>query len=155
MYCSCCGKEIMNGSKLCSSCMERNKTNVPFKTSLKDVILRQNRINFFTALAYNILISDKKYRNIFIIICSMVVGVAMLVSLCPEVIPSILSAIDTTWNQDYNNIVSPEQAEREWRNVWFILIFSAASLCTLIVGFAVFIKMIKIKVVFKKRGIKI
>ncbi len=150
MYCSNCGKKNNDTSNYCYNC--GNKLVKQSKNNL-NVYQRQNKINFFKRIAYNIITSKRKYEKIFLLIAIAVISFALLVEILPNFSSYVNSAINIC-SRDYGTYYTMElraMCKEQWRNVWCALIFILASLGAIICDIIICINMLKLnKKLYKK-----
>lgn len=141
MYCSNCGKKNNEVSNYCYNCgsklVKQSKNNL-------NVYQRQNKINFFKRIAYNIITSKRKYEKIFLLIAIAVISFAFLVEILPKFGSYVNSAI-IICSRDYGGYYTMElrtMCKEQWRNVWCALIFILASLGAIIGDIIICINML-------------
>ena len=143
MYCSNCGKKNNDTSNYCYNCgiklIKQSKNNL-------NVYQRQNKINFFKRIAYNIITSKRKYEKIFLLIAIAVISFAFLVELLPNFSSYVNSAINIC-SRNYGGQYAMElraMCKEQWRNVWCALIFILMSLSAIIGDIIICINMLKL-----------
>ncbi len=112
------------------------------------------KINFFTKKAYNLITSNRKYLNVFIVISIFSISLSCLTKLLLKLCKSFSYAVKLNIALASNiDIVSFDHVQFVWTIVWSETIFAVLLLALLIFSSLIIIKIIKIYVTFYKRGI--
>lgn len=157
MYCRGCGARAKQTARFCFHCGARLKSEAPGpklkieKADREKQVKRQDRVSFFTNIAYTILSSKNRYRSMFLILAIFVVGIAFLTVICPGIVGTISEALQLSDISSAGyTMVSLRQSEAVWRNVWCSLFLIAGSVVACIGAIMTGIELIKLR--YKQRN---
>ena len=152
MYCKGCGARAKQTARFCFHCGARLKSEATApkltieKAGREKQVKRQDKISFFTNIAYTIRSSKNKYRSMFLILAIFVVGIAFLTVICPGIVGTISEALQLSdISSAGHTMVSLRQSEAVWRNVWCSLFLIAGSVVACIGAIMTGIELIKLR----------
>lgn len=112
------------------------------------------KIRFFTRIAYYLLASQQKYRNIFIVMAVFAVSLVMTVSIALQVKDVFSSAafFSSLLAATPNDSVLQKTTEQAWSTAWYKALTAAVWGCCMVCCAIVQVRMIKICHAFQQKS---
>lgn len=145
MVCKNCGTENLDNMLYCKKCGTKTKLYLKKYQKRKEKLISNlkkdnTNINIFTWCACNIMLSKKKYRNIFILLFVLVISIAMLTVSISGLNNSFYKAISSIYFSKLSNY----EICCLWKDVWIEILLFILSVCLILTIILVFMKILKL-----------
>lgn len=113
---------------------------------------KKKRIKFLTRVAYNILISEQKYRNVFLVVAIMLVCGLIAAFLCTGLVQSITDAVNLSELAKSNPVKALQnEAASAWQSLWGRILWIGVTLFFTLLPLNILIKINKISGALKQK----